>query len=77
MRSVELRDVPAEAIVGRSSRDLFEVSVVSHYDPLRFRLRRLDGTEVRTNIQAVPRKDGGKIYAVTATITAANDNSLN
>jgi len=59
--------------------DLFAWMKFPLADPLRFRLRRLDGTEVWTNIQSVPLKTGetGRIYAITATITAADGDSLN
>lgn len=53
--------------------NLLEVSEVSHLVPLRFRLRRLDGAEVWTNLQAAPlRGETGRIYAISATITAAD-----
>ena len=61
------------------ARELFEATKISHARSLRFRLRRLDGAEVWTNIQSVPLKTGetGRIYAITATITAADGDSLN
>jgi PAS domain S-box-containing protein len=62
-----------------AARDLFETTNLPHSVPLRFRLRRLDGTEVWADIQAVPlqKPTGEEIYAVTATIIAANGGSQN
>jgi len=37
-----------------AARKLFETNVLLHADPLRFRLRRLDGTEIWADIQAAP-----------------------
>ena len=58
-----------------AARELFEAAKLPHVDPVRFRLRRQDGTEVWTDIQAAHLEArGGRIYAITATITAANGN---
>jgi PAS domain S-box-containing protein len=57
------------------ARNLLQTAKLPHVDPLRFRLRRLDGTEVWTDIQAANvEAPGGRIYAITATITAVNGN---
>jgi len=57
-----------------AARKLFETNVLMHADPLRFRLRRVDGTEIWTDIHAAPVESAkGDVYAITATITAAND----
>jgi len=56
-----------------AARKLFETKLL-HADPLRLRLRRLDGTEIWTDIHAAPVQSAkGDVYAITATITAAND----
>ena len=56
-----------------AARRVFETNVLPH-DPLRLRLRRLDGTEMWTDIQAAPVQTAkGDVYAITATITTAND----
>jgi PAS domain S-box-containing protein len=56
-----------------SARDLFNKGKLPYGD--RIRLRRLDGTAVWTDIHAAPmRERGGRIYAITATVTAANCN---
>jgi PAS domain S-box-containing protein len=59
----------------QAARELFKAAKLPHVDPLRFRFRRLDGTEVWTDVQAahVEAADG-RIYAITATITTANGN---
>lgn len=58
-----------------AARDLFEAAKLPHADPVRFRVRRLDGSEVWTDIQAAHLEaSDGRIYAVTATVTAANGN---
>ena len=60
-----------------TARNLFETTKIRHADSLRFRFRRLDGAEVWTDIQTVPLRAGGgtgRIYAITATITAADGN---
>ena len=44
-----------------AARNLFEVTESPYADPLRFRLRRLDGTEVWTTIQVSPVKSGGGV----------------
>jgi len=55
-----------------AARELFEASRLPHKDALRFRLQRLDGTEIWADIQAAPLKaETGRVYAITATITAA------
>src|SRR5215469_15391267 len=57
------------------ARNLLQAAKLPHVDPLRFRLRRLDGTEVWTDIQAANVKaPGRRIYAITATVTAVNGN---
>jgi PAS domain S-box-containing protein len=58
-----------------AARDLFETAKLSGADVLRFRLRRLNGTQVLADVQAAPvEAPGGIIYAVTATITSAKGN---
>ena len=55
------------------ARDLFERTKISNGNPVRFRFRRLDGTEVWTSIETTPLKvERGRIYAIKATISAAN-----
>ena len=54
-----------------AARKLFETNVLPH-DPLRLRLRRLNGTEIWTDIQAAPiQTAGGDVYAITVTVTTA------
>ena len=53
------------------ARKFFETNVLPH-DPLRLRLRRLNGTETWTDIQATPIQTArGDVYAITATVTTA------
>jgi PAS domain S-box-containing protein len=54
-----------------AARKLFETNVLPH-DPLRLRLRRLNGTEIWTDIQAAPIQTAeGDVYAITVTVTTA------
>ena len=56
-----------------AARKLLETHVRPH-DPLRLRLLRLDGTEIETDVQPVPVLTAeGDVYAITATVTVAND----
>jgi PAS domain S-box-containing protein len=58
----------------RAAWDLFVTAKLPHADPS-FRLRRLDGSVVWTEIQASHlQTPGGRTYAVTATVTKANAN---
>jgi PAS domain S-box-containing protein len=55
--------------------DLFERAKLADADPIRFRLRRLNGTQILADVQAAPvYAPGDIIYAVTATITSAKGN---
>jgi PAS domain S-box-containing protein len=55
-----------------AARKLFETNGLPHADPFRFRLRRLNGTEIWTDIQAAPVQTAkGDVYAITATVTTA------
>jgi PAS domain S-box-containing protein len=57
-----------------TARKLFETNLLPHRDPFRFRLRHLSGIEIWTDIQAAPVQTAqGEVYAITATITAANN----
>jgi PAS domain S-box-containing protein len=57
-----------------AARKLFDTNSLPRANAVRFRLRRLDGTEIWTDIQASPmRLPQGEIYAITATVTAAKD----
>jgi len=56
----------------RAAWDLFVTDKLPHADPLRFRLRRLDGSAVWTEIQTSHlQTPGGRTYAVAATVTKA------
>jgi PAS domain S-box-containing protein len=52
-----------------AARNLFETTTLPHADPIGFRLRRRDGTEVWTSIQAAPLKEP---KGLIATIIAAS-----
>jgi PAS domain S-box-containing protein len=50
----------------------FEANKLPHAKPFRFRVRRVDGTGIWTDIQgAALQSAGGEVYAITATITSA------
>ena len=56
-----------------AARKLFVTNSLPHANALRFRLRRLDGTEIWTDIQAVPMlRPPGSAYAITATVTTTS-----
>jgi PAS domain S-box-containing protein len=62
----------------QTASELFEAAKLPHADPIRLPLRRHDGSAVWTDIQTTHlQTPGGRTYAVTATITAANGGSLN
>ena len=55
-----------------AARELFMATKSQNQEPIRFRLRRLDGTEVWTDIQSTPMKaETGTVCAITATVTGA------
>src|SRR5215831_3520936 len=57
-----------------AARKLFDTNLLPHANPLRFRLRHVDGTGICTDIQAAPMQTShGDVYAITATVTTAND----
>jgi PAS domain S-box-containing protein len=56
-----------------AARKLFDTNWLLCANPFRFRLRRADGTEIWIDIQSASlRTANGDVYAITATITAAN-----
>jgi PAS domain S-box-containing protein len=56
-----------------AARELFDTNKLPHAEPVCFRLRCVDGTEVWTNIQAAHlQRPGGETYGVTATVTESD-----
>ena len=58
------------------ARKLFEANKLPHATPFRFRLRRVDGSEVWTDIQGSAMQTAqGDIYAISATITVTESDA--
>jgi len=59
------------------ARKLFELIKKPNVEPFEFRLRDTDGKPVLVNIQgAAKRVGGGDVYAISATVTVADDNPI-
>ena len=58
------------------ARKLFEANKLPHAAPFRFRLQRVDGSEVRTDIQGNAMQTArGEVYAISATVTLAESDA--
>jgi len=59
-------------------RELFEQNKIAHETPFRFRLRRIDGSEIWVDIRgSAMQPPFGEPYGILATVTASNGHSSN